>query len=100
MSVAPDKVKEFILDNVSHQVKSSHKDSETCGEGYDYRMEEANKAFKDSNLHTKQPSIEDWNLVCSNTYILKCMKELQSNRPYLARRFWMKMALVAPSIKR
>ena len=27
MSVAPDKVKEFILDNVSHQVKSSHKDS-------------------------------------------------------------------------
>ena len=40
-------------------------------------MEEANKAFKD-NLHTKQPSIEDWNLVCSNTNLLKCMKELQS----------------------
>ena len=77
MSVAPDKIKEFILDNVSHQVKSGHKDSETCGEGYDYRMEEANKAFKD-NLHTKEPSIEDWNLVCSNTNLLKCMKELQS----------------------
>ena len=77
MSVAPDKIKEFILDNVSHQVKSGHKDSETCGEGYDYRMEEANKAFKD-NLHTKEPSIEDWNLVCSNTNLLKCMKDIQS----------------------
>ena len=54
----------------------SHKDSDTTGEGYDYRMEEANKAFKE-NLHTKEPSIEDWNLVCSNTNLLKTMKENQ-----------------------
>ena len=74
----PDKIKELVLDNVSHQVKSSHKDFETCGAGYDYRMEEANKALKD-NLQTKEPSIEDWNLVCSNTNLLKCTKEIQSD---------------------
>ena len=35
-----------------------------------------NKAFKE-NLHTKEPTIEDWSLVCSNTNVLKTMKEMQ-----------------------
>ena len=39
-------------------------------------MEEANKAFKE-NLHTKEPSMDDWNLVCSNTNLLKTLKQLQ-----------------------
>ena len=42
----------------------THTDCDTTDEGYDYRMEEANKAFKE-NLHTKEPTIEDWSLVCS-----------------------------------
>ena len=39
-------------------------------------MEEANKTFKE-NLHTKEPTIEDWSLICSNTNVLKTMKEMQ-----------------------
>ena len=75
LAVAPDIIKKFILENVSHQVKT-HGDCDTTGEGYDYRMEEANKAFKE-NLHTKEPTIEDRSLVCSNTNIQKTMKERQ-----------------------
>ena len=73
--MAPDIIKKFILENVSHQVKT-HGDCDTTGEGYDYRMEEVNKAFKE-NLSTKEPTIEDWSLVCSNTNVLKTMKEMQ-----------------------
>ena len=75
LAVAPDIIKKFILENVSHQVKT-HGDCDTTGEGYDYRIKEANKAFKE-NLHTKEPTIEDWSLVCSNTNIQKTMKERQ-----------------------
>ena len=42
LAVAPDVVQQFILENASHQVKK-HSDSDTTGEGYDYRMEEAKK---------------------------------------------------------
>ena len=57
---------EFVYEN------RKHKDSDSCGEGLDYRLEEYNKKFK-LYLHCLFPNFDDWVTVCSNTIELEKM---------------------------
>ena len=57
VTVAPPEVREFIFTNLFYENKK-HKDSDSCGEGLDYRLEEYNKKFK-LYLHWFFPNFDD-----------------------------------------
>jgi hypothetical protein len=55
--VAPPEVRNFILKFIFYENKS-HKDSDNCAEGLDYRLEEMNKKFKEY-LHVLFPTFNE-----------------------------------------
>ena len=71
VKVAPPEVRQFIFSHLFHENRK-HKDSDCCGEGLDYRLEEYNKKFK-LYLHVLFPNYDDWVTVCSNTIELEKM---------------------------
>ena len=67
LKVAPPEVRDFIFTFLFYENRT-HKDSDSCGEGLDYRLEEYNKKFK-LYLHFLFPNFDYWITVCSNTSI-------------------------------
>ena len=62
--MAPPEIKELLLSIVSHEIKT-HNQSDSSAEGYDYRLEELNKLFKQF-LCCDFPTFSDWLTTCDN----------------------------------
>ena len=75
LKVAPPEVRDFIFTFLFYENRT-HKDSDSCGEGLDYRLEEYNKKFK-LYLHFLFPNFDYWITVCSNTSVLDKMDQAQ-----------------------
>ena len=75
ISAAPEEVRRFICKNLFTE-EQKHHDSDSCGEGLDYRLEEKNKKFKEY-LHVVFPTFDDWVTACSNTVELEKMNSSQ-----------------------
>ena len=73
---APDKVKEFIFQNLFQRNKNHN--NQNTAQGIDYKLEEYNKLFKQFEV-SSSPSIEEWTKIASVAPYFKKIIENQSN---------------------
>ena len=69
---APPEIKDFMYRILFQRIKK-HQSWDSCSEDLDYRLEEKNRYFK-QNLHTSDPTMDDWRISMSNTQRIENMR--------------------------